>query len=89
MEELENIAFTTINVIDNRKTITHIVHDEDGDWQFFSADDNDLKEEDARVVGLHQILALDPSLKDITVKMPKNTEAERANAEANWEIIQQ
>lgn len=53
-------VITSRNIAFNKSLISHVYYDEDGDWQFF--DGITIKEDDAIVVSIQQILALDPTL---------------------------
>jgi hypothetical protein len=58
-------------VISNRKVIfggewiALVAHDEDGGWQFLSHETSPLKEGDAVIVSLREILRLDPSIAEL------------------------
>ena len=69
-EELKDLfdtaVFTTRFVIEDKKTITYVTHEiEDGAWQFFSDDRFDDFESVAKVVGLREIIKLDPSIMEL------------------------
>ena len=55
----------------------------DGDWQFFSIED--ALEADARVVLFSEILAMDPSLKQI-MNIPMGKAAFRNSINEGWMI---
>lgn len=74
-------VITTHYVMSTGSEITYIVYDEDGDWQFFGNEDVD--ENDARVMSVKQILELDESLKDLP-DMEKGQTASRMTADAKW-----
>lgn len=57
-------VITTKFVIENKSPIVSVFRDEDGDWQFFGKEEN-IQEQDARVIGLDEILEIDLSIKDI------------------------
>ncbi|BFT72418.1 hypothetical protein [Paenibacillus sp. P36] len=61
-DDPENVAVITTNKIMNReRPILYVTHDEDdGMWQFL--DDGEVKEEEARIILLKQIINIDPSL---------------------------
>jgi len=83
---IETAVFTTKYVLDNKKTITHVVHEiDDGDWQFFSNDSFENFEEVARIVGFQEILNLDNSLIEIT-DLPCGFFATRKDKFDKWTI---
>ena len=53
-----------------------------GDWQFFGPED-DVHENDARIVSLKEIIELDPTLDDI-LWIPEGTEARRVSVGSEW-----
>jgi hypothetical protein len=55
-------AFTTRQWLDLKKPITHVVHDEDGDWQFLTGDQF---QEDALIVALEQLILRDKTLNEV------------------------
>jgi len=62
--DMNQAVFTTKYVLENHSPIIYVSHDVDGDWQFFGQED-DLSEEDARIISLGEILKITPSLKEI------------------------
>lgn len=62
--DLNKVVFTTKYVLENNSPIVYVSHDGDGDWQFFGKED-DLSEDDARIVSFGEILEINPSLKEI------------------------
>jgi hypothetical protein len=82
-------VFTTKYVIQDKKPITYVTHDEgDGAWQFFSNDKFENYEDVAMIVGLGQIVALDPSLLELA-EMPVGYYAIRKTANDRWSISEQ
>jgi hypothetical protein len=82
-------VFTTKYVIQDKKPITYVTHEEeDGAWQFFSSDKFENYEDVAMIVGLGEIIALDPSLLELA-GMPVGHYAIRETANDNWRIQQQ
>lgn len=76
-------AITTKYVVKNNSTIVSVFYDEDGDWQFFG--EEEVSEEDVRVVSIQQMIELDKSL----VSLPDLKEGEsayRKNKESIWLI---
>jgi hypothetical protein len=61
--EARNVAiFTTKQWLEQRKPITKVVHDNDGDWQFLTGDQ---MPEDICIVALEQMAKSDPTLNEI------------------------
>ena len=48
------------HVLNKEESITYISHDEDGMWQFLC--DKEHSMDDARIVSLEEVYALDPSI---------------------------
>ena len=55
-------AFTTRQWLELKKPITHVVHDEEGDWQFLTGDQ---LQEDIKIVALEQLVLRDVTLNEI------------------------
>ncbi len=76
---------TTIHVTSGRSPIVSVSRerDEDGEltWQFHCAEP--FKMEDAQLVRLDTILAIDPSM-NVMADLPIGFEATRASANARW-----
>ena len=80
--EAKNLAvFTTRQWLEQNKPILHVVHDEDGDWQFLTGDQ---MPEDAKIVALEQMVLLDDSLNDL-FNLDYGEQAERKNIDGKWE----
>jgi len=62
--DLNQVVFTTKYVLENHSPIVYVSHDADGDWQFFGNED-DLNEDDARIISFGEILEINPTLKEI------------------------
>ena len=52
------------HVLKKEGAITYITHDEDGMWQFLC--DKEHSMDDARIVSLEEVYALDPSIGEVT-----------------------
>jgi hypothetical protein len=78
-----NVAtFTTVNVLERGASILLVTHDaDDGAWQFMCGTTNDP--EDARIVALHEILALDPTVAGLA-DLPIGWKAWRDSEEDTW-----
>jgi len=83
MEEGQ-IVISTKSVVYENTSILNASHDEDGTWQFLG-DDEELSEEDAVVLGLDEIIQIDPTLIEIT-NLPKGARAFRKNIGSQWII---
>lgn len=60
----ENLAvLTTRQVIERIHPVREVYRDEDGDWQFMTGET--VTGEDAKVVSLQQILAIDATLAEV------------------------
>jgi hypothetical protein len=80
-----NIAtITTKYVLENFSPILYVYHDSEGVWQFFGNEEN-IQEEDARVLSLSEIILMDPTIEKI-LHLPKNFEAKRMDIHSNWII---
>ena len=51
------------HVLDNNEPITCISHDEDGMWQFLCGKEHTMN--DARIVSLEEVYALDPTIGEV------------------------
>lgn len=82
---MEDVAvITTKFIIEDGSPIVSVFKDTEGDWQFFGKEEN-ITEEDARVVSLREILELDSSIKDVLF-MSNGMQAWRENYNEEWKI---
>ncbi|ATN04015.1 hypothetical protein CRN76_00470 [Chryseobacterium indologenes] len=84
MENLNEAIITTRFVLENNSVIVSVYKDNLGEWQFFGKEDN-ISEEDARVISLSEILQIDPTLK-VLLEINAGSRAYRANKEDNWKV---
>ncbi len=77
-------VFTTKQVAFKGSPILFVSHDTDDDWQFFG--EEEVKEEDAAVLLLKEIIEIDPSISNV-LNMPKGAKAKRSSKNAEWVII--
>lgn len=73
-------VFTTKQLLELRKPILRVIHEQDGDWQFLTGDQ---MPEDIRVVGLEEIISIDNTLNDL-FNLDFGEEAERSEAGKPW-----
>lgn len=86
-ESPNTAVFTTKYVLEDKKTITYVSHDEeDGAWQFFSDDKFDNYEEVAKVLALQEIIEMDSSLLELA-EMPYGYYATRKHKDEEWKIF--
>ncbi|TNH03600.1 hypothetical protein FIA56_11995 [Testudinibacter sp. TR-2022] len=82
----ENIlkkAITTRFVLENNSNIVSVFYDEDGDWQFFG--NEEVTEEDARIVSIQHILDIDNSLTTLP-EILRGQSAFRNDKNSAWKI---
>ena len=79
-------VFTTKFVVNDKKEITYVSHDdEDGAWQFFSDDKFEDFEKVAKVISLEEILKIDSTLLELA-DLPLGYIATRKNMKSQWKI---
>lgn len=83
-EGLNTHIFTTKYVLKGDSPIVYVSHDDDGDWQFLGKENN-LKEEDAMVISLGEMIEYDSTILEIA-DLPKGQEAVRKDRNTQWEI---
>lgn len=83
-EDINKAVFTTSQVLKG-SSIVRVFHDNDGDWQFFSTDE-EITENNAKVISLSEVLQIEPSLKIVIKTLPKGFEAYREKGNQNWFI---
>ena len=77
-------SLTSVDILDRRMPIVLVTHDEDdGTWQFHSANGAPSSDSEARVVGLKTIVGIDPSVA-VLADLPLGWRAVRADANAPW-----
>ena len=81
-EKTNTMVITTKGILEKRKNILFISHDEDdGIWEFL--DGVDVKEEDAAIVSIFEIVEIDPSINLIS-DLPMGWVAYRNDIESDW-----
>jgi hypothetical protein len=83
-ENLNTAVLTTRFVIEGLSDILHIFHYEDGSWQFSGPEEN-LLEQDYRIVSLGEIIELDDTITELA-GMPINSQANRVKLDSPWRI---
>ena len=81
-EESNLGVFTTQATFDG-KPILWVYHNEDGDWQFHSEDNPEIK--NSKIVTLESLVKKDPTLNEIYY-LNFGQSATRKSAESDWEI---
>ena len=77
-------VITTRFVIYDNSEIIRIIHEENGDWQFLGREEN-LKESDAVIISLGEMMDFDNSL-SIVESLPVGKQALRTNKMSPWYI---
>lgn len=82
-EDPENVAvITTDKIVKREGPILYVTHDEDdGMWQFL--DGGEVREEDARILSLKEIVNIDPSLVQLC-DLPLGWIAWREKTDSHW-----
>ncbi|MCX6894975.1 MAG: hypothetical protein NTZ16_05620 [Verrucomicrobia bacterium] len=82
-EDPKNLAvFSTRQIVFGGHPIVRVTHDnDDGSWQFLEAETP--SESDAVIVGLGEIVKLDPSVKELS-NLPIGWQARRSNKTDAW-----
>lgn len=79
--EADNLGiFTTRQWLEEQKPIVHVVHDEDGDWQFLTGDQ---MPEDIKIVALKELVLRDVTLNQI-FDLEYGEEAKRDFVGGQW-----
>jgi hypothetical protein len=81
-ENLDTAVFTTRFVLESNSPILFVFHFEDGAWQFSGSEEN-LNDNDFRVVSLAEIIKIDSSVLAVS-DLPLDSEAERKSSESAW-----
>lgn|SRR4051794_16201047 len=74
-------VFTTRQILEGAEPILHVTHDfDDRGWQFLG---REAREEDAKIIALHEAVELDPSILQLA-GLPPGWHAWRASSEEPW-----
>jgi len=79
------VVLTTHGIVETGNWIAHVSHDEDdGVWQFHDSTLGPIKEDDALVIGLREIVSHDASVAALA-DMPRGWHALRASRNSPWQ----
>lgn len=84
-ESLNTAVFTTRYVVEELSPILFVYHDDDGSWQFHGGE-QEILDEDMRLVALEEIIKLDKSILELA-NMPIGFEAVRSDDQSSWKVI--
>jgi len=83
-ENLAVYVFTLKCIVLDRMPITYVSHDAEGDWQFLRQD-RQLREEDAMLISLGEMIEHDPSILEVA-DLPLGGIATRSNQNSPWQV---
>ena len=75
------VTFVTAEVLDRAEPIVHVVHDDEGEWQFIGSTDGTT--ENAKIIALHEAVEIDPSVLQLA-DLPVGWHAWRDSADGPW-----
>jgi hypothetical protein len=81
-EEKNLCVFTTTQWLEHKSPIVRVIHDEDGDWQFFT---KEVDYDNAKVVALEQLILHDKTLNEV-FDLEYGEEATRDFVGDSWRI---
>lgn len=82
LEDKNTMVITTKDIIEKKKEIVLVSHDEDdGMWEFL--DGADVAEENAAIISLTELVNIDASVNEVS-DLPLGWIAYRENKEAHW-----
>lgn len=82
LEDKNTMVITTKNIISHISDIVLVSHDEDdGTWEFL--DGEEVKEEDAAIISLYEIVKLDNSINELC-ELPLGWIAYRDSKNGKW-----
>ena len=82
LDPVDTAALTTVHVLEGRLPVILVAHDsDDGMWQFLCGTSRESK--DARIIGLGEMLEIDPSLAEIA-DLPVGWTARRNAPGQKW-----
>lgn len=77
-------VFTLKCIVLDRMPITYVSHDAEGDWQFLRQE-HQLREEDATLISLGEMIEHDPSILEIA-DLPLGGFATRRDQNSPWQV---
>lgn len=80
----QSVITTRFVMLDGRDVVS-VFHESDGDWQFLSRDE--VREADAFVVSMAEMLEYDKSLVEIVETLPLGKQAVRADRRDSWRVL--
>jgi len=80
-EPRNHAAFLTREVLEEIEPILHVIHDEDGDWQFIGLTDGSIA--NARLVCLEHPINMDSSVSELA-DLPPGWHAIRESPKHGW-----
>ena len=83
-ESYDTAVFTTRFVLEKKSPILFVFHFSDDSWQFSGPEEN-LSDNDFKLVSLKEIVALDNSILEVA-HIPLGSEAKRINHESSWRV---
>jgi hypothetical protein len=83
-DKLTIYVFTLRCIVLDKMPITYVSHDAEGDWQFLRQD-RELREEDAMLISLGEMIEHDPSILEIA-DLPRGGFATRRDENSPWRI---
>lgn len=81
---LEKAVFTVKSIIDGDEDVLLVIHDNEDEWQFLSAED--VSYENMMMVTLKQIIVRDNVIEQV-LNLPLGYEASRDRVASKWVII--
>lgn len=85
IENLDTAVFTTRFVLEDKSPTLFAYHYDDGSWEFSGKEDN-LSDEDFKIVSLGEIIEFDNSLLQLS-DMPLNSESKGISPSSEWRIV--
>lgn len=86
-DDLNTAVITTKYVLEGKSPILSVFHYDDGSWQFSGPEEN-LPDEDYRVLSLDEIINMDSSVLEVA-DLPYEGEAHRETKSSQWKMKNQ
>ena len=83
-DDLNTAVITTKYILEGNSPILFVSHFDDGYWKF-SGPEDDLPDEDYRIISLEEIINIDSSVLEIS-DLPYDGDAYRKDVNSPWEI---